>query len=302
MDSKLSPRLGILIMTAASTAFAANHVSARVAFDHGASVATGVLVRAAGTALVLFLLMKIQRVPLVVPRPLRLPALMAGVLIAIQSYCVYSAVALIPVAFALLVFQTSPMLFLLLSWATGKDSPRKSALLAILVALAGLAIAVGISVDGIAAPWIQMGEGLSWALGGAMAYALVLYLNANRLQAIDGRLRTFIMTAVTAAVVLAIGASAHVLVLPGDAQGWLGIALLTAFYGIAMCAVFISLPRVPPSTTVALNFEPIALLGLGWVILGQAIAPLQVLGAVVTVSAIAWMASMSQVAAKPRQA
>jgi drug/metabolite transporter (DMT)-like permease len=300
MGSKLSPRSGIVIMTAASTAFAANHVCARVAFDHGASVATGVLIRAAGTALVLFVFMKIQRVPLVVPRALRVPAFITGAMIAVQSYCLYSAVALIPVALALLVFQTAPMLYILLSWATGKDIPRMSALLAIPVALAGLATALGISVEGFAARWAELGKGLTWAIGGAIAYALVLYLNANKLKAIDGRVRTFIMTAVMSAVVLAVGASVHALASPWDTQGWVGIALLTAFYGIATCAVFISLPRVPASATVALNFEPIALLFLGWIFLGQAVNPLQIFGALVTVGAIAWMAYVPQIAGSPR--
>jgi drug/metabolite transporter (DMT)-like permease len=40
---------------------------------------------------------------------------------------------------------------------------------------------------------------------------------------------------------------------------------------------------------VVLNFEPISLLFLGWVILGQAIAPVQVLGAFIVVGAIAWL-------------
>ena len=43
------------------------------------------------------------------------------------------------------------------------------------------------------------------------------------------------------------------------------------------------------SYAVVLNFEPISLLFLGWVILGQAIAPLQVLGAFIVVGAIAWL-------------
>ncbi len=38
-----------------------------------------------------------------------------------------------------------------------------------------------------------------------------------------------------------------------------------------------------------LNFEPIAVLGLAWVVLGQAVAPLQILGAFIVVGAIAWM-------------
>ena len=38
-----------------------------------------------------------------------------------------------------------------------------------------------------------------------------------------------------------------------------------------------------------LNFEPIAVLGLAWVVLDQAVAPLQILGAFIVVGSIAWM-------------
>jgi drug/metabolite transporter (DMT)-like permease len=285
MEAKLPPRLGIVIMLAAATCFASNHVAARIAFDHGASVATGVVVRAAGTALVLFLMMRVQGVRIHVPRP----ALIAGILVALQSYCLYSAVAIIPAALALLVFQTSPMLFILLSWATGKEIPRWSAVAAILAALLGLALALNIRFEGLSMRWAEIGAGVSWAFAAAVSFVFVLYANANWLKAVDGKLRTFIMTTVTAIVVLAAGAAADVMRFPVDAQGWLGLALLTVFYCIAMCTLFIALPRVPASSTVAMNFEPIALLGLGWVFLGQAVTPLQIAGAFVTVGAIAWL-------------
>jgi drug/metabolite transporter (DMT)-like permease len=40
---------------------------------------------------------------------------------------------------------------------------------------------------------------------------------------------------------------------------------------------------------VALSFEPIALLGLAWLFLGQSVKPLQLVGAILTVGAIAWL-------------
>ena len=289
MQAKLSPATGIVILIVAATSFAANHVSARIAFDHGASVAAGVLTRATGTALVLLLLMKLQGVALTVPRAL-LPRLAgAGVLVAVQSYCLYSAVALIPAALALLVFQSSAMLYLLLSWATGKEKPHAAALAPMLLALAGLALVLNVRPEGFAARWAELGPGVCWAFAGAVSFAFVYHANANALKALDGRLRTFGMTAVTAVVVLIGGAGADALAAPRDATGWLGLASLTLFYCIAMTITFSVLPRVAAASTAALNFEPIALLALAWILLGQAVTPLQIVGAFVTVGAIAWL-------------
>ena len=289
MQGKVTPAVGIVILMVAATSFAANHVSARIAFDHGASVAAGVVTRATGTALVLLLLMKLQGVALSVPRAL-LPRLAgAGLLVAVQSYCLYSAVALIPAALALLVFQSSAVLYLLLSWAMGKEKPHAMALAPMLLALAGLGLVLNVTPQKFSVQWAELGTGVLWAAAAAVSFAFVYYANANALKALDGRLRTFGMTAVTAVVVLAGSAAADALAAPRDATGWLGLALLTMFYCIAMTTTFSILPRVPAASAAALNFEPIALLALGWIFLGQAVTPLQIVGAFITVGALAWL-------------
>ncbi len=289
MQAKLSPAAGIAILVGVSSAFAANHVAARLAFDHGASVAMGILVRASGTALVLFLLMRIQDVRIFLPRDLRGHALLAGILVAVQSYCLYSAVSLIPAALALLVFQTCPMLFVLLSWAMGKETPRPSTFAAMILALAGLVLALDITPGRFALRWQEFGAGAMWAFAGAFSFAFVYYMNSHSLKSVDGRLRTFAMTSVTAALVLAGGAAADALSAPRDATGWAGIALLTFFYCVAMSSLFFVLPRLSAASTAALNFEPIAALVLAWLFLDQTVAPLQIAGAFVTVGAIAWV-------------
>jgi drug/metabolite transporter (DMT)-like permease len=289
MTAKLSPGVGVVILAGVSTAFAANHVAARVAFDHGASVASGVVFRAAGTASVLFLLMRLQGVHISLAPALRGKMLLAGVLVAVQSYCLYSAVSLIPAALALLVFQTCPMLYVLLSWAMGKEIPRPQAFAAMLLALAGLALALNITPDRFSSQWAALGAGVSWAFAAAVSFAFVYYMNSHALKSVDGRLRTCVMTAVTAVLMLIGGTVTDKFALPGSATGWLGIALLMVFYCIAMSSLFFVLPRLPAAATAALNFEPIALLGLAWVVLGQAVSTLQIVGAFVTVGAIAWL-------------
>src|SRR2546423_639012 len=289
IEAKLSPRASVLIMIGVASAFASNHLCARIAFNNGTSVTTGVSVRATITALVLLALMRFQGVPLAIPSDLRLRTLFAGLLIAAQSYCLYSAVAIIPPALALLVFQTSPMLYVLLMWAVGKEPPRWSALMPMAVALAGLALALNLRPAHFDADWAAVRAGVGWAFASGACMAVVYYLNANALKPLDGRLRTFAMTAVTRIVLVIAGSAAGAQALPQASAGWAGLALLTVFYGIAMLSLFFTLPRVPTTTTAALNFEPIALLVLGWVVLGFTVTGLQLVGAFLTVGAIAWL-------------
>ena len=269
-------------------------MSARIAFDHGASVAFAVAVRASSTALFLVLVLKILRIPFALPVGTRGWALLAGVLIAVQSYCLYSAVAIIPPALALLVFQTSPMLYVLLTWAFGKQKPQMSALAPMLLALVGLALALDIRTDALAARWTEIGIGVSWAFASGVSMAFVYFLNANALAALDGRLRTFVMTAVTAAIVIAAAGATGAMRVPSDAVGAAGIVSLTIFYCTAMIGLFWVLPRVAPAATAALNFEPIALLGLTWVFLGHHVSALQIAGAFLTAGAIAWLGAMKR--------
>jgi drug/metabolite transporter (DMT)-like permease len=272
--------------------FASNHLNARIAFDHGTSVATAVSVRATFTALLLFTMMRIQRIPIVIPRDLRGRTLLAGVLVATQSYCLYSAVALIPPALALLVFQTSPMLYVLLTWALGKEQPRLMALAPMPVALTGLAFALNVGPGSRGAANIP--AGVAWAFASGLSMTVVYYLNANALKSLDGRLRTFAMTAVTAVIVVTVATAAGLQSLPKEGLGWMGLVLLSCFYSAAMMLLFYVLPRVPATVTGAMNIEPIALLVLTWIFLGNTVTPLQVLGAFLVVGAIAWLGLMKR--------
>lgn len=290
MQGEALPRwLGVLLLMAIATTFGANHVSARVAFDHGTSVSTAVAVRSAGTALFVLALLRFQGVPLKLAAATRWRAAGIGALIALQSWLIYSAVARIPVALALLAFNTFPLMFVLISAAAGVERLRARSLAVMLVALIGLALALdvtGTSGD-VAGRWAEIGAGVSFALGAAVTFASVLFLNTRWLKDVDGRVRTLFTLSAAGVVMLAAGAITSGFALPADATGWLGLALLTAFYGSAFTVLFMVLPRIgAASNSVALNFEPIAVLFLAWVILDQSVAPLQISGAFMVVGAI----------------
>jgi drug/metabolite transporter (DMT)-like permease len=287
---KIPQGLAILVLMGIATTFGSNHVAARLAFDHGTSVPTAVGVRSGITALALLPLLRLQRVPMQMNRLTLVRGLFVGLLVALQSFCLYSAVARIPVALALLCFSSCPMLYVLLSWIAGKDRPPRVALFAVPLALVGLALALNVRFDNLGATWAQLGIGASFAFAAALCFAFVMYFNVHWLKALDGRLRTFMMMGVTSVVVLGAGWATHGLALPTQPLGWLGLALLTVLYGSAITVLFMILPRIEgTASTIGLNFEPIAVLFLAWIFLGQAVKPLQVVGAFLVVGAIAWL-------------
>jgi drug/metabolite transporter (DMT)-like permease len=283
---------GIALLLLIAAVFGSNHIAARIAFDHGTNVTTAVAFRSTGTALIVLMLLLASGTSLRMGRRTFAHAVLIGLLVAVQSYCLYSAVALIPVALALLVFQTFPMLLSLISWLGGGERPSRRVLLAMPVALFGLALALdvyGKSGD-IAGRWAELGAGVLWALGASISFATAFYLITRWLGSMDGRLRSFLFMSVVALVTLAAGTAANAFVLPADRTGWIALALLTLFYGTAITSTFVLLPKLGAVNNAAvLNFEPIAVLGLAWLILDQSVAPLQILGAFIVVGSIIWM-------------
>lgn len=297
MSGQPPPRwVGIVLLLVIATIFGSNHIAARIAFEHGTNVTTAVVVRSAGTALFVLVLLLFSGVSLKVEKKTSGRAIVVGLLLTVQSYCLYSAVARIPVALALLAFNTHPLALSLLSWASGGERPRPRVLIAMPVALAGLALALdvlgrsGAHLSGFAGRWAEIGAGVLWASGASLSFAAAMLLTTRWMGGMDGRLRSFLTMSVVAVVTFAGGVVVGGFALPADGTGWIGLALLTVFYGTAITSLFVVLPRLGAVNNMAvLNFEPIAVLGLAWAILGQAVAPLQVAGAFIVVGAIASM-------------
>ena len=297
-EQPISRWAGIALLLVIATVFGGNHVAARIAFDHGSNVTTAVAFRSTGTALAVLALLLWSKTSLKIGQKTFGRSALVGLLIAVQSWCLYSAVALIPVALALLAFQTFPMLLALISWVAGGERPTRRVLLAMPMALLGLALALdvwgtsGAQSSGFAGRWDEVGAGVLWAMGASVSFAMALYLITRWLGSMDGRLRSFLFMSVVAVVTLAGGTLASGFALPADGTGWAALALLTVFYGTAITSMFVLLPRLGAVNNAAvLNFEPIAVLGLAWLALGQAVAPLQIAGAFIVVGAIAWMGS-----------
>ncbi|MCZ7561381.1 MAG: DMT family transporter [Burkholderiaceae bacterium] len=281
--------LGVSLLLLIAVSFASNHVAARLAFDHGANVATAVAVRSMGAALFVLALLAQARVALRMSAPTLRRAMGIGLLVAIQSLCLYSAVARIPVALALLAFNTFPLMLGLISWAAGGERPSRRAFVAMPIALVGLAVALDVAgLAGAAASAPEsMGVGVAFALGGAAAFASALYLTTRWLGSTDGRLRTLVLMLVVTTVAIGAGALGGRFDWPGDAIGWTALAALTVLYSSAITALFVLLPRLGAVNNAAvMNFEPIAALFLGWVVLDQHVAAIQIAGALVVIGAI----------------
>jgi drug/metabolite transporter (DMT)-like permease len=272
----------------------ANHVAARVAFDHGVDVVTAIAVRSTATALVVGLVLLGQRVPLALTARQRrfLPAI--GLAVAVQSACLYSAVARLPVALALLAFNTYPLWTALWARLLYGHRPERRVVLAMPVMLVGLALALDVfgaaSGVGAALQWQLIGTGVAFALSAAAVFGLALVLTQHEAGGLDGRLRTAATMSIVAVLALAAVAWRGGFRLPDAAAGWIGLTLLTLFYGTGITILFIVLPRLGVvGNSAIMNVEPVFALLLAWLVLDQKIALSQVAGALLVVATVMWL-------------
>ena len=269
----------------------ANHVAARLAFNNGVDVATAVAVRSTVTALVVALVVFINRVPLQLTARHKRFLPLIGLLIGVQSLCLYASVARLPVALALLAFNSYPLWAALWDRVLYKRHPERAVLLAMPVILVGLGLALDVfgaaSGLGAAQQWGRIGVGVAFALAAGATFGLAMILTQHEAGLLDGRVRTVSTlgtAAVIALVVVTLQGGFH---WPQASPGWWGLAALTFLYGTAFTIMFTVLPKLGVAGNSAImNVEPVFALVLAWLILNQAIAPVQIAGALLVVGTV----------------
>ena len=282
---------GFLTLLLIALMMGANHVAARLAFNHGVDVITAVSFRSGITALVVLLILWRQQVSWQIHSRHKRYLPLIGALIAVQSVCLYSSVARLPVALALLVFNTYPISTAFWARLLYGHQPERFVLMAMPVMLLGLALALDVmgaaSGLGAAAHWGQIGLGVAFALGASATFGLAMVLTQYEAGDLDGRLRTFTtmaQVAIWSCLAAAFSGGWH---LPTDGLGWLGLSLLTLLYGTAFTIMFTVLPKLGVvGNSPIMNVEPVFALLLAWVFLGQAIAPMQLLGAAIVIGTV----------------
>lgn len=273
--------LPVLGLFGVAVSLGAGHVCARLAFTNGVNILTAATVRALLATALLLVLLRVRRTA-VLPLPRQFGGtLVLGLFIAAQTVTIQVAVALLPVTIALLVFYTYPLFTGLASILLG-DARFSWRLAGTLVAaFAGLALVLGVSIQPVSP------IGIAAALGASLAFTGAVVLTQRLAPGIGAPLRTFFMLATTAALFVAAAAVTVDLRLPAAGAGALGLAGLAVFYAAGIIGLFLLLPLLGPvQTTIVLNLEPVVVAMIAWAALGETLTAMQILGAVVVVSAV----------------
>lgn len=274
--------LGFAIATLAALSFAANSTSAVVAYKSGVTPVSMVTVRLIFAVFALYAFIKLTggRVALA-PRDRNI-SLGVGVLLGIQGYTLFAAIDLMPVALAVLVLYLYPLFTGVAAHVAGQERMTSRLAAALAVAFVGLILALDVAGK----PISLLGAG--FATVSAVSLAAIIVLTSSLVTRLgDSRPVTFHMHITAAATFVVVSAVSGEFPLPGTTEGWIGFAAVPVFYTIASIAFFAAVRTVGPvSTGLVMNSEPVASIAFGFLILGQALLPIQLAGAALVIAAI----------------
>ncbi len=207
----------------------------------------------------------------------------AGLLNAAGASSLSFAIERLPVALAIAILYLFPLFTLLIDHAVRRERPSIALIVALVVAFAGLALAL--DVRGV----VPDPAGIGFALFAALAIAASFVWVEHTLGTMDDLVRTFRIgvTGLVFAIALAVGTADVVWPFPSVAT-WTTLAVASASFGIAYLAMFRSLTAAGATlTSLIMNLEPPVTVVLAYFVLGDALRWTQLLGIGITIVAVA---------------
>lgn len=273
---------GIVLALSAAVAFALSNASASLAYQSGSNPLTVAAFRFVPPTVALVVWLRMPGVPLILPARDGWISAALGVVTAVYTWALLSAISAIPLALAILVFYLFPLVATVILAVCGWEKFGWPTVAAIVLAFAGLALALdphGGNLDF---------AGVALAFVAAVGLGIVIAVSSRVIRAGDSRPVTLYMAASAGVLLIALCAASGGFALPRTGVGWAGFLGTSVFYAFAMIAFFISISMIGPTRVSLLSYaEPVVAAGLGVVVLSEALAPVQIAGIALVVAALA---------------
>jgi drug/metabolite transporter (DMT)-like permease len=297
-------RLGLLFAMGSALAFGMSGPLAKALMEAGWSPTAAVTARLAGGALAMALFASSTR-PDWIRESLRhwKTVIAYGIgPIAGAQLCYYNAVAHLSVGVALLLEYTSPVLVVGWLWATTRRRPSNPTLAGVVIAVAGIMLVLGVFESGGLAGATVSPVGVGWGLAAAVC-AACYFMMSDEVSAAgdDGGLHSITLAAggltVGAVAVALLGLSgvmplhftANDTVVAGVTMSWLVpvIALALIPTAIAYTLGIMGIARLRPRFASLVGLAEVMFAVLtAWALLGEALTPVQALGAAVVLAGL----------------
>lgn len=268
------------VLTAA-VMFTISDVFAKLALEAGADVLSLLSFRSILGIGLVFVWLQLGKPAVALSPTTRRISLALGVLLTANLLSLFKAIELVPVSIAILTYFIYPLLTGIVGAVTGIDRLTMRGAATALAALFGLALIIGASPADLAA------IGLLAASGGAVCRAGILLITRATLKGADVRLVTWYTLWSSTLIFVVLWTLTWNWQLPHGVYGWvafLGIGFTTT---AAILLLYVSTHRIGPfRTALFMNLEPFMTAILSAVVLGDRLAPLQLLGGATMIAAL----------------
>lgn len=245
-------------------------VFASGAFRQGIPAFESTFVRTGLIALVFTGLAVALKLPLMIPQHLGRSFLYQALSTLVVSVCYLASVQFIPVGLAVIIFFTFPVLIVLLSVVVEKRAPNILQIICVLVAFAGLAVALGTSFSGI--DWRGIALAIAAALGAVMQSFTGRDLAGQVSPLVFGGLVHMSILPFTFAIAF-LGGNGELALLTSHLLTPLSLFYLLGLSGVYIVAYFLHMQalRIAPASTVMpfFNLEPIVSTGVAAMLFGE---------------------------------
>lgn len=279
LDRRLLAGAGFALLSAAG--FSALTVFAVLSYRDGVNSLGAVIVRFPGAIIVLSAILFFSRVSMRLVRRDLLTCWGLGVLVGAQSYTLYKSFEAIPVGLTMIIFYVYPIIVGVVAGVTGLDRMSRALAVALVTAFAGLVLVFNVSGTDLS------GAGALYAFLSAIFWSVMTLLSVRVMRDCDPRAVSLNMQVSAATIFIVIWLVSGRVTLPSSMFGWASFLAMPICYAIAMTAFFGSVSLIGSvRTSLFMNIEPIATITLGFLVLGQVLTPLQLVGAAMVISAI----------------
>ena len=277
--------LGSTAALMSAIAFSTNVALSRLAYDYGTNLHALNLIRAVFFLIVLIIAVWLSGSRVSIERKELYRCLVLGILLCAEMYLLLASILFIPVALAILVFYTYPIMIAVWTWRTGRSNFSYFGLSVMMVAFIGLITTLAGS-DGLLVGWDGR-NGIALAFIAAICLAALLLLSERVLERQSAKIMMLYMLLSTTAVVGFVSIFIVELTWPTSTGGWLALGGSAVFYVVATLLLFKAVDLVGSLQTAIIdNTSPVWAMILGVIILGQWLNVQQVIGASITVTAV----------------
>jgi drug/metabolite transporter (DMT)-like permease len=264
----------------------------KLAYDEGATVGTLLSVRFALAAALFWVLVLVtgehRRARGVGRGDLGIALALGAAGYALQAGCFFAALDRIDASLLSMLLYTFPSMVAVTAIALGRERADARRLVALGLASGGLVLVLASARAGA-----LDAAGAALALGAAIVYTTYILSS----QGVAGRMSPMLLSAVVctgAAITLTIGSAALGELRPGEVTlagwGWLlGIAVVSTV--VAVSLFFAGLKRVGPTAASVLStVEPVVTVVLAFLVFGELLGSLQLLGGALVILAVVVLA------------